>query len=976
MSKYTTNISFQKKKKGSRFKKRSSRNYAANKWGPGSKKKTSRKKTSKTRKKKIKKAIQIFFAAIFIGLFFVSIFVLWYVQQISKDLPSPDEPFGAKDTASVIYDRNGKQLYKVYSNENRDPLELPEDTEITEIVPEHVLWAFLAAEDINYYEHPGFDVGSTTNCVLKNVAGTSKCGGSTITQQLVKQTVLSSERRVERKVKELLLSLQVERLYGKDQILAMYLTVVPMGSNVYGVNTGARFYFGKDLQDLTFAEAAVLASIPQDPSVLSPTLSTDPEGSEAKLEARKNYVLDQMLKYKGKINDEVGDDEFITEEKINEAREQELAYVEPRIDINAPHFVFYVQKILQERDYNQGIPFTLAEIETGGYKITTTLDYELQKTAEEFVLNNGVGIYGARYAARNAAMTTLRPATGEVLAYVGSKDYNGELYPADCSPGTDCQFEPKVDILRSLQQPGSSAKPITYYNAFNQSIAAPGTQLLDVPIKIGNYEPKNSDGRFNGMSSARNHLVNSRNIPAIIMVMASGVSKYVETGEAFGHTTFGDLSNYGPAITLGAADVKGIEHAQSFGVFANGGDYVQHEVILKIENKNGEVIYEHKPERKRVGDGPAVNLVNDVLKGVPRAYPNPFSNDGRDVAAKTGTSEDQKDTWYAMYTPDFVTVGWLGNNDNTPMVRGAFGSTSVKPWVQSYVTATAGYFPEKTAFSRDGLVKKQICSGEGAEKVCTEGSDLVINGRTPPSYLQKKTLRVCDDQQTRLAREIDEVTGHAIDKVFMSYIMPEKSLQAFADKYLGGKGMSFPNAQCTIDRSPNPGKPWVEFSNPSSGSTYADSLPVAFNAFTPNGIVTKVDMYIDSAKVGTATDLPYSGSFSISSLGAGSHTFKAIVYDSLGQSGESSVGFNISNGAFTIIAPGGTDLTSPVNVAATYSGPGTPSGVKLCVDGACTIPMAGTGPYNVIWVPAAGTYTIHIQDDTGATSAAKSVNIL
>jgi len=974
MVKYTTNLVFQKK--GEKHGRRKARNYAAKKWGYNNK---GYKKAGRLRrivsKKKIKKVIQLGLAAFFIVIFFGVIFTLWYVQKISKDLPSPDAPFGAKDTASVIYDRNGQQLYKIVGTENRDPLELPEDASITDIVPEHVVWAFLAAEDVNFYDHAGFDLSSLISCGLKNAAGTSTCGGSTITQQLVKQTVLSNERRMERKVKELILSMQVERLYSKDEILTMYLTVAPMGSNVYGVNTGARFYFGKELKDLTLGEAAILASLPQNPSILSPTVSTDPKGSEEKLKVRQDYVLDQMLKHKDKINDKVGNDEFISEEKIDEARKQKLVYVEPRIDIKAPHFIFYVEDLLQKRNYNKGIPFTLAELETGGYKFTTTLDYELQKTAEKFVKENGVGNYGTTYGGRNAAMTTIRPSTGEVLAYVGSKDYNGESFPKGCTSGKNCQFEPNVDILTSLQQPGSSAKPITYYNAFNKGVASPGTDIPDMSIKIGNYTPKNSDGRFVGMNTARYHLVQSRNIPAIIMVEAVGVAKYVETAKNFGYTTFSDPSNYGPAITLGAADVKPIEHAQTFGVFANGGDYVQHEVILKIEDKNGNVIYEAKPQKKRVGDPQAIYLVNDVLRGVPPATPNSYAGDGREVASKTGTSEENRDTWYAMYSPDFVTVGWLGNNDNKRMAGMAFGSTSVKPWVQAYMQSILAYFPQKTKFTRPGgISRKQVCSTVDGKKLCSGSTDLVIDGREPPVYLIKKTARVCDDQQTRLAREIDESTGHAINKEFIVYKMPAESLQSFADKKYGG----IPKDYCTIDRSPK-GTPWAVISNPSSGGTYTDSLPVALNAYSPNGNVTRVDLYIDSSKVGSTTTLPYSGSFSISSLSAGTHSFRAIVYDAVGQQGESSVSFIVSSGTgtFTINAPVGAVPAGPITVSASYSGSGAPQNVKLYVDGVFVANMSGSGngPYTGTWNATVGSHTISVQDSKGS-SGSKTVEVV
>ncbi len=979
MAKYTTKISFGKKSKKRRVKRNF--NYKASSFTKkrsssgrySSKKKTAKSKIMRVLKnRKVRKALNIAVAGGFVLLFFTIVFVLWYVQKISRDLPSPDAPFGLKNSASVIYDRNGVQLYKVYGNENRDPLELPsEDALITDVVPEEVVWAFLAAEDVDFFKHPGFDITSIINCGLKNLSGRAMCGGSTITQQLVKQTVLSSERRLERKVKELILALQVERKYTKDQILAMYLTVVPMGSNVYGVNTGARFYFGKDLKDLTIAEAAILASIPQNPSFYSPTLSIDPENAGPALKTRQNYVLDQMLKYKDKINKAVGDDEFITEEVIEQARNEEIHYVEPRIDIKAPHFVFYVQKLLQERGYNNGKPFTLADLETSGLKITTTVDYELQKQAEDIVKNKGVGVYGARYGAKNAALITLRPSTGEILAYVGSKDFNAK------KEGDD--FDPQVDILSSLQQPGSSAKPLTYYETFNQGIFAPGSQVPDIPIQIGNYRPKNSDGRFNGMATVRQHLVNSRNIPAVIALETIGVSKYVENAKSFGYTTFSDPSHYGPSITLGAADVKPVEHAQAFSVFANGGDFVQHEAILKIEDRYGNVIYEHKPERKQVANPQAVFLVNDVLMGVPKANPNAFRGDGRQVAAKTGTSENSMDTWYVMYSPEFVTIGWLGNNKNRPMRRGAFGSTSVKPWVQEYMSTIMGYFPEKRAFVRPGGISySQICSGEGEERVCIDGNDLTIEGKMPPTYLIKKKFLVCDDQPDHLAREIDINTGHAVEMEFTSYQMPVESLQKYVDEYLAGKGQAFPVDECTIERSPVPGHPWILVEFPEEGSIQSDNIHVKFNAYTDQGIITKVDVYIDSELKQGVTVLPFDGTFSISDLSAGNHAVRFIVYDSTGRTGEYQVNFSITAGTFSWNTPTGDSLSAPVNISVSYDGPASPMNVKLCVDGVCNFDMTddGSGNYTYTWNPAVGTYEIQVKDDTGAVSSIRTIDII
>ncbi|MCA9384070.1 penicillin-binding protein, partial [Candidatus Dojkabacteria bacterium] len=418
----------------------------------------------------------------------------------TEDLPSPDKPFGNKNSASEIYDRHGNLLYRVFGEENSDPVNIEE-------VPELLKWAFMSAEDADFYKHPGVDVTSIINCGFRYVKdGFASCGGSTITQQLVKQTALTDERSIERKVKEVILSLQIERERDKDEILEMYLTVAPEGSNIYGITRAAKFYFGKELSELNLAEMAVLASIPQNPSNLSPTKSANPEEAQERLTIRMNYVLDQMERYMDQINDDIkdktGEENALTQEMIDEARETELVYREPVFEIEAPHFVFYAQKLLQERNYNNGVPFTLAELETGGYKITTTLDIDYQAIAEEQV-NKGVSDYGSRYGGNNAALVSLNPKTGEVLAMAGSKDYFGSPQPEGCTLGVNCQFEPNVNIVDTLQSPGSSMKPMVYYMAIMDGLITPGSQLADVPIQIGNYNPKNYEGGFVGIQSAR-----------------------------------------------------------------------------------------------------------------------------------------------------------------------------------------------------------------------------------------------------------------------------------------------------------------------------------------------------------------------------------------------------------------------------------------------------------------------------------------
>ncbi|KXK27088.1 MAG: Penicillin-binding protein 1F [candidate division WS6 bacterium OLB20] len=416
------------------------------------------------------------------------LFLLSFLQVVSQDLPTPEKPFGKKATTSEIYDRNGNILYRVFDDEDRDPVRLNE-------VPPLVKWAFIAAEDATFYEHHGIDPAAMARCALRMLDGDDNiCGGSTITQQLIKKTALTDEVNMERKLKEIILALKIEQDRSKDEILEMYLTVVPEGSNIYGITRGSQFYFGKDLDELSLAEISILASIPQNPSRLSPTKSLVPEKAQALLRERQLYVLDQIEKNMDRINsaayqDTGSDKPLVTAEMIEEARGEKLVFKQPRFEINAPHFVFYAQQLLQERGYNNGKPFDLSEIETEGLRIYTTLDMEHQRVAEDQV-RKAVDRYGTRYGADNAAMVSLDPDTGEVLAYVGSYNYFGEAKPAGCRLGQTCTFEPQVSVPGTLQSYGSTLKPIIYYKAFMDGLIEADSVIPDVPIQIGSYKPK------------------------------------------------------------------------------------------------------------------------------------------------------------------------------------------------------------------------------------------------------------------------------------------------------------------------------------------------------------------------------------------------------------------------------------------------------------------------------------------------------
>ncbi len=905
---------------------------------------------SKFKGKKSKKARKILislFTIIFIFLFIGTMAGLAYMQNLTKDLPDPEKPFDNpkfKVEASVMYDRNGKELYRLFGDDNRDILKLKEDQKLDDIIPPELKWSILAAEDIDFYKHPGFDVSAIARCGIKWVtSGEKTCGGSTITQQVIKIASLEDNTRsFERKLRELVLSLQLEnKVKDKDKILLLYMNLVSEGGNIYGVNTAAKYYYSKDVNDLSLEEAVILAAVPNNPALLSPIRSVDPERGNKELIKRTNYIYDQLLKYKDYINEQVKksreekakrenrdlteeeNQDFITEEKIKAAKEKEVEYKDYAEDIKAPHFVFFARDLLTKRGYNNGEPFSLNQINTGGYKIYTTLDLDMHEVALDVVQNVGVNQYGARYGNKNAALMTMVPKTGEILTMVGSKCYNNHEL-SNCSSLDESQgdqFDPQVNILTTDQQPGSSIKPFVYYKAYEQGLLAPSSQMADIPIELngGKYKPKNSDGRFSGIHPVRYMIAQSRNIPAVSALVALGPDKLANLKSKIGYSRNIDPATYGPSAALGSQDVYAVEHANAYGTLANGGKYVPYEAILKIVDRNGKEIYrmgsqeegkDYREAPKQVLNEKAAFMINDstnpnsdIVKNV-----SPVKwKDNRDMSGKTGTSENNRDTWFVNYSPDFVTVGWSGNNDNTRMAGMAFGSTNTEPWVREFMirVADSKYFKARTPYNKpDGVIVSKICSKitiNGKEKeACEGGGDYVIQGNTPPVYVTKKVVEVCVDQQDKLARDIDKNTGNSIEKEFqyIDMIGDNKELQDSLDKYLqekqGGNGGPKEGDYCTINRSPNGELPWAVINSPIPGSSYSDTFLTNVIGYSANGSVTKLEILLAGQSLKTLQTNSFMGDLSVpSGLVSGNYEFIVKVTDSKGKTGSSSVNINI-----------------------------------------------------------------------------------
>jgi len=575
------------------------------------------------------------------GVAFIGIAGLFL--YFAKDLPSPGKvnSLGLAQTTR-FYDRSGqKLLYEVYGDKNRTVIDLNE-------MSDHVKHATIAIEDKDFYKHGAFSsfglIRAAWNNVFQKDAVTQ--GGSTITQQYVKNALLSPERTFTRKIKELILSIQIEQLYNKDDILELYLNEIPYGTLAYGVQAASKTYFSKPAKDLTIDEAAMLAALPQAPTYYSPY-----GGHTDDLVNRRNLVIDSMR--------EQG---YITEEEATQAKGTDtLAKVNatPNLyrDITAPHFVLHAQQVLESK-------YGAKTTTEGGLNVITTLDLGMQQKAEEAV-KNGIGVVD-RAGGNNIALVAGDPKNGQVLAMVGSRDFN---YPGF---GT-------FNAALARRQPGSSFKPYVYATGFKTGNWGPGSVMYDVKTDFGGYTPNNYDNRFHGQMTIRKAIDNSFNIPAVKMLYIVGLQAALDTAHSMGITTLQNPSDYGLSLVLGAGEVKLADHVNAYESFANGGMHYDQTPILKVTDPKGNVLEDNSnPKGKRVLDEQVAYSINSILsddssRTITFGRNNPDMNiPGHITGVKTGTTDKNKDGWMIGYTPDLVAGVWVGHNDN----KGMSGITS------------------------------------------------------------------------------------------------------------------------------------------------------------------------------------------------------------------------------------------------------------------------------------------------------------
>src|SRR3989339_777966 len=613
------------------------------------------------------------------------IFIAW----LSRNLPNPGGLIERELAQSTkIMDRTGEEiLYEIHGEEKRTLVKLNE-------IPNYVKYATIAIEDKNFYSHGGISLwGIFRGTVLHYIRYGTMQGGSTLTQQFVKNAILTNERTVTRKLKEWILAYKIEKKYSKDEILQMYFNEIPYGSTAYGVEAASQKYFGKSARNINIAEAAILAALPQAPSRYSPY------GSNIEiLLGRQQYIIDLML--------EQG---YITEEEAKDAKEFKIEFKEQGSNIKAPHFVMYIKEILSNK-YGEKM------VEQGGLKIYTTLDIYKQKIAED-VINELAEKNEKDYNATNASLISIDPKTGQVLAMVGSRDYfNNDI-------------DGQVNITTSNRQPGSSLKPLVYATMFLKGYT-PNTILYDVITSFSTnkdepYEPHNYDNKEHGPVTIRKALAGSLNIPAVKAIYLADIDKVLELATDMGYTTLTDKNRFGLSLVLGGAEVKLIEHVNAYGVFAREGIFHPITTILKIEDKDGNLIEEAETKEKKVLDPKIARLINDVLSdNAARAYAfgerNWLTLSDRPVAAKTGTTNGYRDAWTIGYTPSIVTGVWVGNNNNSEMKKGAAGGVVAAPIWHNYMKKVLGNTPiegfKKIEIEKTG---KPVLDGE-------EGGETVI----------------------------------------------------------------------------------------------------------------------------------------------------------------------------------------------------------------------------------------------------------
>lgn len=712
--------------------------------------------------------------------FFGSVSVLLLFIYLSATIPDPDKLTNRRiEQSTKIYDRNGELLYDVYDDKDRTVIALTD-------VSSYVISATLATEDAEFYKHKGFDALGILRAGLNTIKGEGLQGGSTLTQQLTKNALLTQDRNIIRKIKEFILSVQIENKYDKDKILEGYLNETPYGSTAYGVEAASQLYFKKSSKDLNLAESAFIAGLAQRPSVYSPFGTNPALGID-----RQKYVL-KLMKEKGWLT-KTGERKKISQKEYDEAIAYELKFGKARTNIRAPHFVFWVLDKLYAK-------FGEDFVKNGGLKVYTTLDVNKQEEIQNIVAEELEKVSTLNVG--NSSVVAIDPENREVLAMVGSKDY----------------FDDKIGSFNVAtspsRQPGSSIKPLVYATGLKQGYTA-STVIMDVPTAFKganngkDYTPKNYDGKFRGPIQLRFALANSINITAVKMLKVVGLSSFLETAQDFGISTFNrDPSSYGLSLALGGGEASLLQMTNAFGVFASGGMYQDVQFIKNIEDKSGKQISYETGSKKQVLDKGIAFVISNILSDnsarlLAFGPGNALQMSPDQVAVKTGTTDDIRDNWTIGYTKKVVVGVWAGNNDNTPMNQNlASGVTGAAPiWNRSIKLFLDKDLPNK--FDKpDNVVQKEvgiITGAIAASEIEDKRFEYFVKGTEPVSRSDMVIeLEICKKDK-RIANDkcIEDEESEKREYIKLKCLLPEWQSQVddwveknYKDK--DGMGKFFP----------------------------------------------------------------------------------------------------------------------------------------------------------------------------------------
>lgn len=822
-----------------------------------------------SRLKLVKNLITFFIFLIFIGGIFILISFAW----ISYNLPNPDKLLEREVPQSTkIFDRTGQTLlYEIFTEQRRTMIPLSE-------IPRETIFATIVIEDRDFYQHAGFDLKGIARAIIVDLLhlGKKVQGGSTITQQFIKNALLTPKKTYGRKIRELILAYQIEKKFSKEQILQMYLNEIPYGSNAYGIEAASQIFFGKSARDLSLDEAALLAALPKAPTYYSPYGEHREE-----LIARRDYILDLMV-----------EEGYINKKRAEEAKNTDTLkkIITRRENILAPHFVMYVKELLSEK-------YGSRMVEQGGLKVITTLDLEKQKIAEEEI-EKQAKINEKNFRATNAALVAIDVKTGHILSMVGSKDFFNK------------EIDGQVNVTTRPRQPGSSFKPIVYAAAFQKGYT-PETILFDIETNFGpagprgkDYIPRNYDGKERGPVSIRQALAGSLNIPGVKTLYLTGLENVLNLAQKMGYTTLTDPSRYGLSLVLGGGEVKLLEHTAAFGILAREGIKIPTVAILKVEDAQGNILEEWKEEeilKEEVLPAQICRQVTNILSdNEARSFmfgSNSYLYLGeRPAAAKTGTTNDSRDGWTIGYTPQLVCGVWVGNNDNTEMKGKADGSVVAAPiWHNFMKRALANKPIENFNPPEPVFIEKPILKGEIPSDLVVKidkASGKLATEFTPASQIIEKSYKVYHSILHYVDKDNPQGPVPEHPERDPQYSYWEEGIRKWAEKNkitLEAPPIEYDDLHIPANQ------PTVSITSPPDNS-YVNNrlLSVNISASAPRG-VHRVECLIDNFLVETTYLKPYQCLVNLTGLSPGLHKIKVVAYDDIDNNQSEEIEINLVN---------------------------------------------------------------------------------